>query len=119
MCQRGGEAPSALWGANRDQGHKQPLGGGSEETVIPMDPKAIASSFESAPRNLRFASAVAGFAEVLRKSSLAATWKLGDIERIAAAASDERADQIEFTDLVRRAEKLSPGGTVAKVASPE
>jgi Ca-activated chloride channel family protein len=100
--------------------HKQPLSGTTaEETVVNMDPKAIAASFDAAPKSLRFAAAVAGFAEVLRKSPAAATWKLADVARIAAAASEDRAEQAELVELVRKADKLSGGGAAAKVAAPQ
>lgn len=98
--------------------HKQPLSGTTaEETVVNMDPKAIAASFDAAPKSLRFAAAVAGFAEVLRKSPAAATWKLADVARIAEAASENRAEQAELVELVRKADRLSGGSGVAKVAA--
>jgi Ca-activated chloride channel family protein len=92
---------------------KNALHGGSDEaseTSFPMPAAAIASSFDQAPENFRFAVAVGAFAEILRKSPHAAEWKLEDVERIAASASAGRKERIELVNLVQTAEKLSGTG---------
>jgi Ca-activated chloride channel family protein len=100
--------------------HKEPIGGEkASEVSFRLDPSAIAASFEAAPADLRFASAVAGFAEILRRSPHAKDWKMGDIERIARGAAADRGDQQEFLDIVRRAGALAggapmPGASVAR-----
>jgi len=97
--------------------HKPALGGDTaSELAFPMDPAAIAGSFDSAPRNFRFASTVAAFAEVLRQSPHARDWAMKDIARIADQAADSRSDQQEFVSLVHRAEKLSSGQTGPAIA---
>lgn len=98
--------------------HKTPLGSDkAEETLVRMEPSAIAASFDAAPADLRFATAVAGFAEILRQSPHARTWKMADVERIARGAASQNGDQQEFISLVRRAGALAggkPDATVAK-----
>jgi Ca-activated chloride channel family protein len=93
--------------------HKEPIGGEkASEVSFRLDPSAIAASFEAAPADLRFATAVAGFAEILRRSPHAKEWKMGDVERIARAAAADRGDQQEFLDIVRRAGALAGGAPV-------
>jgi Ca-activated chloride channel family protein len=90
--------------------HKPALGGDTAtESVFPMNASAIAGSFDAAPRDFRFAVAVAGFAEVLRQSPHARDWSMKDIARIADKAADSRTDQQEFVSLVHRAERIAGG----------
>jgi Ca-activated chloride channel family protein len=97
--------------------HKQPLGPDkADETVVKMDPSAIAASFDAAPANLRFAAAVTGFAEILRESPHARTWKLADVERIARAAANQNGDQQELITLVKRAAAMKAGKPDAAIA---
>lgn len=92
--------------------HKAPIGSEvAEESVFKMAPTSIAASFEAAPADVRFASAVAAFAEILRRSPHAKDWKLGDVERIARAAAESRGDQQELISIVRRADALAGGGS--------
>ncbi|WP_437279608.1 VWA domain-containing protein [Sorangium sp. So ce375] len=94
--------------------HKAPLGSNTaEETLVKMAPGAIAPAFDAAPADFRFASAVAGFAEVLRHSPHARSWRLADIEKIARAAASSKGDQQEFIGIVRRAGALAGGKTDA------
>jgi Ca-activated chloride channel family protein len=84
---------------------------GSEEATekaFPMPASAVVASFDAAPASFRFATAVTGFAEILRQSPHARTWSLEDVERIARASAADRADQQEMIELVRRAERLVP-----------
>ena len=97
--------------------HKSRLGSDkAEEQAFTLQPSAIAGTFEGAPADLRFATAVVGFAEILRHSPAARTWKLEDVERIARAAAKDRKDQQELVDLIRRAESLSGSERVVAVA---
>lgn len=92
--------------------HKAPIGSEvAEESVFKMAPTSIAASFEAAPADVRFASAVAAFAEILRRSPHAKDWKLGDVERIARTAAANRGDQQELISIVRRADALGGGGS--------
>ncbi|WP_437288785.1 vWA domain-containing protein [Sorangium sp. So ce406] len=97
--------------------HKAPLGANAaEETVVRMAPGAIAPTFDAAPADLRFASAVAGFSEILRHSPHARSWRLSDVEKIARGAASSKGDQQEFIGVVRRAGALAGGRTDAVVA---
>lgn len=97
--------------------HKPALGGDTaSELAFPMDTSAIAGSFDSAPRNFRFATTVAAFAEVLRQSPHARDWAMKDIAHLADQAADSRTDQQEFVSLVHRAEKLATGQTGPAIA---
>lgn len=89
---------------------KNALHGGSDEAIesaFAMPAGAIASSFEEAPESYRFAVAVAGFAEVLRKSPHAASVQLEDVERLAAAATGGRRERVELVGLVQKATALA------------
>ena len=91
------------------------LNGGSDgatESVFKMSTKDILPSFEQAPDNFRFASAVTGFAEILRHSPSAHEWRLADMERIAASATANRQERLELVSLVKKAERLSGGSVV-------
>ncbi|WP_434045461.1 MULTISPECIES: vWA domain-containing protein [Sorangium] len=97
--------------------HKAPLGANAaEETVVRMAPGAIAPTFDAAPADLRFASAVAGFSEILRHSPHARSWRLSDVEKIARGAASSKGDQQEFIGLVRRAGALAGGRKDAVIA---
>jgi Ca-activated chloride channel family protein len=92
------------------------LNGGSDtatESSVAMPASAIAKTFDAAPENFRFATAVAGFAEILRRSPAANDWKLTDVERIASQSLANRQERIELLELVRKAEKLSGQATTA------
>ena len=97
--------------------HKAPLGSDkAEETLVKMAPASIAPSFDAAPADFRFAASVAGIAEILRKSPVARSWRLADVEKIARAAASDKGDQQEFLGLVRRAAALAAGRTDVVVA---
>ncbi|WP_437835402.1 vWA domain-containing protein [Sorangium sp. So ce1153] len=97
--------------------HKAPLGADrAEETMFRMAAGAVAPTFDAAPADFRFASAVAGFSEILRRSPHARSWRLSDVERIARAAASSKGDQQEFIGVVRRAGALAGGKTDAVVA---
>jgi Ca-activated chloride channel family protein len=88
---------------------KAPVGGEvAKEKAFVMPASAIASSFDQAPSSFRFATAVAGFAEVLRQSPAARGVSLQEVARIASASAGDRRDQQELVELVRRAAKLTP-----------
>ena len=82
----------------------------ASEHAEAMQPGQIARSFDEAPRDLRFATAVAGFAEVLRQSPYAASTRMTDVLRIARASNGGKPEQAEFIGLVERASHLAPDG---------
>jgi Ca-activated chloride channel family protein len=88
--------------------YKDPLASESaSESAFPMDPVAIAPSFSRAPDDLRFATAVAAFADVLRRAKVATSWRLEDIAGIAESAAGDDEDRREFAGLVRQAARMT------------
>jgi len=86
--------------------HKQPRGTTTTEAAFPLQATAIAPGFRQAAIDLRFAFAVAAFADVLRGAADAKGWDLSEIEKIAAAASDGSAERTELLALIGRARRL-------------
>jgi Ca-activated chloride channel family protein len=86
------------------------------ETAYPMEASSIFASFDQAPQTFRFASAVVGFAEVLRQSPHAKEYSLVDVGQIARSAAGDARDQQEMVELVKKAASLS-GAPAAKVAN--
>jgi Ca-activated chloride channel family protein len=87
--------------------NKAPLGGDvAQETSWKLEPSAIAKSFADSPASFRFAAAVAGFAEKLRKSPYTeASWT--ELGNIAKGATIDQGESSELVELVGRAEKLA------------
>ncbi|HVK88487.1 MAG TPA: von Willebrand factor type A domain-containing protein [Kofleriaceae bacterium] len=83
--------------------HKAPLGDTATEAAVPLGATAIAPSFQQANTDLRFAFAVAAFADVLRGGADAKDWDLAAIKTIAAAAANGSADRKELVGLIDRA----------------
>ena len=81
-------------------------GGGYGEDRFFMPARAVAATFAGAPRSLRLASAVIGFAEILRKNPYAKDWRIADVERIATAASSDTGSDQELSSLIRAARSL-------------
>jgi Ca-activated chloride channel family protein len=75
------------------------------ETSVVMRTDQMVSSFAKASDGFRFATAVIGFAEVLRGSEHAARWSLDDVERIARGATEMDEARVELADLVHGAKK--------------
>lgn len=101
--------------------HKAPaVGPGSSEArevAVKMEPSALFASLDDAPESLRFAAAVARFAEVLRKSPHAKRSELPAVEALARATKGTSEDRSELVALVRRAAELAgvaEGPPVAK-----
>jgi Ca-activated chloride channel family protein len=96
--------------------HKEPRGEKAMEAAFPVLPAAVAPTFAAASDDLRFATAVAAFADVLRGSEDAEHWSLGEIRRIAAAAAGDDRDRRELVALVDRAIALSGAKGTAAIA---
>ena len=75
---------------------------------------APAPSFDAASADLRFAFAVAAFADVLRGGDEAKGWSLDRIAEVARAAQGTDPDRAELSSLIERARTLR--GTPATVA---
>ncbi len=105
-------------GANKPFGavhirHKAPDGDRATEAVFTM-PAPAAATFAAASNDLRFAFAVAAYADVLRGAKDAKPWSLETIEQIARDAAGDDPDRAEFVGLVETARKLR--GATATVA---
>jgi Ca-activated chloride channel family protein len=96
--------------------HKEPRGEKAMEAAFPVLPAAVAPTFAAASDDLRFATAVAAFADVLRGSEDAEHWSLAEVRRIAAAAAGADRDRRELVALIDRAIALSGGGSTAAIA---
>jgi Ca-activated chloride channel family protein len=82
--------------------HKQPRGETATEAAFPMVSGA-AVAFANAPVDLRFAFAVAAFADVLRGGQDAEHWSLAQIRDLARAAAGDDADRKELVGLIEKA----------------
>ncbi len=91
---------------------KEPKGSKATEQAFTFGDEAMAHSFASAPTDLRFAFAVAGFADVLRGAEDAEHWDLAQLQTIASQAAGTDADRKELVSLIQRARDLR-GGTPA------
>ncbi|MEE8169664.1 MAG: VWA domain-containing protein [Phycisphaerae bacterium] len=74
-------------------------------TFAILDPGA---SFAEAPRDVKFAAAVAGFGMILRDSPYRGNWTLQDVLAVGedGLGEDRDTSRSEFIDLVRRAQAL-------------
>jgi Ca-activated chloride channel family protein len=82
--------------------HKQPRGTQATERAFPMISGAVAS-FANAPADLRFAFAVAAFADILRNGQDAEHWSLAKVRDLASAAAGDDDDRKELVALINRA----------------
>ncbi len=93
---------------------KPPLGSETAtETSYALDRASIAPTFDAAPQSFRFAAAVAGFAEILRKSPHA-HYGFDLVARIAEGSTGDRPGRREFVTLVNAAAGLSSSSALAK-----
>jgi Ca-activated chloride channel family protein len=93
--------------------HKAPEGDTATEATFAMA-SAGAPSFEAASPDLRFAFAVAAFADVLRGGDEAKGWSLDKVASVAREAMGSDADRAELVSLIERARALR--GAPATVA---
>ncbi len=82
--------------------HKDPRAEQATEAAFPMI-GAPAASFAEAPADLRFAFAVAAFADVLRGGEDAEHWSLAQIRDLAKSAAGARDDRTELVGLIEQA----------------
>jgi Ca-activated chloride channel family protein len=88
--------------------HKQPHGEQATEAAYPMV-GGPAEAFAGAPVDLRFAFAVAAFADVLRNGQDAEHWSLPQIRDLAQSAAGDDPDRRELVGLIDRAIELRTG----------
>ncbi|WP_164015794.1 vWA domain-containing protein [Pyxidicoccus trucidator] len=85
---------------------KRPGGTEAAEQRFPLERHSVHESLADASADLRFATAVAGTADVLRGARQAADWNLARAESLAEGALDDRPDREEFLSLLRRVREL-------------
>ena len=85
--------------------YKLPKSDTSRLISTPIDRRSEVARFEDAPRDARFATGVAAFAELLRGGRHTGSFTYGDVLRIATAArgEDSFGYRSEFIQLVRAA----------------
>jgi Ca-activated chloride channel family protein len=89
--------------------HKPPLGSNTAtEQLVKLRPEDMAATFAAAPASLRLATAVAGFAEILRQSPYARSWSLDTVATLARAAAWGTPEQTELQSLIATAKRLVP-----------
>lgn len=81
---------------------KRPESPEAAEWVEPIAAAAMARSFEEASVDLRFAAAVMGAGEILRRSPHAGDWSLARARAIASASAGGAADRAELVALLDR-----------------
>jgi Ca-activated chloride channel family protein len=86
---------------------KKPRGEKATERAFTFPGKSLASTFSSASRDLRFATAVMGAAELFRRSPHAQRWSFDQVAKIAREATPEgNAERAEFLALLEKARPL-------------
>ncbi|QDG54858.1 DUF3520 domain-containing protein [Persicimonas caeni] len=89
---------------------KKPDGAKASEQAFLLTRGDLKSSIREASKDFQFATAVAGFAEILRESPYAKNLSYDLIEEIAQGATVAgQQDRQEFLQLVKKAKKLSNG----------
>jgi Ca-activated chloride channel family protein len=106
--------PAAAAGVSGELGfvkirYKLPKSDTSLLLSTPIDHRVQFARFEDAPRDARFATAVAGFAELLRGGRYNGAFSYDDVLRMASGAkgNDEFGYRTEFIQLVRAARTAS------------
>jgi Ca-activated chloride channel family protein len=85
---------------------KQPGGVEASEQRFGIEREQLRASLDAASKDLRFAAAVAGTADVLRGAKPASDWSLATAEALAEGAVDDLQDRAEFVTLLRRVRQL-------------
>lgn len=83
------------------------------EVSAPLAREALAETLADASKDLRFATAVALAADVLRGNPVA-EYPLSRIAQLAEDAADERPERLEFASLVRKAHALKERSVAAR-----
>jgi Ca-activated chloride channel homolog len=101
----GGEITSATEIAFVKVRYKAPSASASKLVQIPVEKSAILASFDSAGDDFRFATAVAGFGQLLRGGRRTGAWSWDDVLKTATSSrgKDEFGYRSEFLNLVRMA----------------
>ena len=90
--------------------HKEPQGAKAKEQAFLLTRNDVRDSVREASKDFQFATAVAGFAEILRGSPYAKGLSFELIEEIARGGTMAgQEDRQEFLELVKKAKKLKQG----------
>ncbi|MDQ3265156.1 MAG: von Willebrand factor type A domain-containing protein [Myxococcota bacterium] len=79
---------------------KTPNGTQASEQAFPFTRKDLKETLADASSDLRFAVAVAGTADILRKSQASESWSLATAEKLARSATERDPDREEFVRLL-------------------
>ncbi|MBT8493332.1 MAG: VWA domain-containing protein [Deltaproteobacteria bacterium] len=86
--------------------HKKPKGSKAVEHAYAFDNKNLAATFDGASKDLQFATAVIGAAEILRRSPHARGWKLDKVRTIAIRSHKRDDRRKEFVQLIGMMKRL-------------
>ncbi len=89
--------------------HKKPDGFKASEAEFRFTNRDIRTTVSKASKDFQFATAVAGFAEVLRGSPYAKNLSYDLVLEVAESSTNGRKDRKEFVKLVKQAKRLSGG----------
>jgi Ca-activated chloride channel family protein len=81
---------------------KTPSGSEAAEQSFSVSRKQMGARLEDTSADMRFATAVAGTADILRGAPQASDWSLAVAEELAKGATDGLEDREEFVALLRR-----------------
>jgi len=85
---------------------KKPRGTKAEESAYAFDLANAYGSFNGAPRDFRFATAVMASAEILRGSEHGDRWSISEVLRIARGSDAESPERLEFIALMERLQPM-------------
>lgn len=85
---------------------KEPSGTEAKEQTFRFGLERIHPALEEASSDFRFAVAVAGTADILRRSSASESWNLATAEKLAQGSLDRRPEREGFLRLLRKARAL-------------
>ena len=87
---------------------KKPRGVDATEHAFRFPASALATRFDQAPADFRFASAVMGAAEIFRHSPHARGWSYARVREVAKSATPQgNAEREEFLSLLQHAESIA------------
>jgi Ca-activated chloride channel family protein len=81
---------------------KTPSGSEAAEQSFSVSRQQLSTRLENTSADMRFATAVAGTADILRGAPQASDWSLAVAEELAKGATDRFEDREEFVALLRR-----------------
>ena len=85
---------------------KEPTGSVAREQEFRFGRDRLYASMDSSPADFRFATAVAGTADILRGNPAAEGWSLAMAQSLAEGATEGLGDRKEFAHLVAQARRL-------------